>query len=643
MKKLFSLALVMMMITSLVALVGCNGLWGFDDDDDVVAPNNLVFKNKVELDTTQMPGIRAAFATTGYSGMVANAYRVSDRSRMTSSDIAVSDTGEFSVSFPFSVGTYSIEVTKPGRPNFFLAKYVNQADSGKAVADPVDVTTTAIALIASATPTLDYTKLSSTTPDIASYVADLKTFLTANASSTTAVAIPAAPVVVTGLTLNKQTLSLALGSSEKLVATIVPANATNASITWESSDTGVATVDAVGNVTAKSGGTVNVKAISAGNPNISATCVVTITVPVTGISLDKTSLTMDDGTTSTLVATIAPPTASNKNVNWTTSDATTATVSNGVVTALKPGTVTITATSAENSSFSASCVVTINAVAVTGVTLNKATSALVVGGTETLTATVAPANATVKTVTWASSNTAVATVSAAGVVTAAGAGTATITVTTTDGSKTATCVVTVTAAPVAVNAVALNKATAALTVGGKETLVATVTPADATNKNVTWTTSNPSVATVSATGEVTAIAAGDAVITVTTVDGSKTATCAVTVTVPTLNRVTLNTSVTGKAIGEVLIKIEGVSADFTTTATLVDVNGKTWTFAKDTTLTTKNGALTLIAQNIGLGDVLTAYAGFNSISFGSNLVTGAKVTVLSQNTDPATVLASGNI
>ena len=80
---------------------------------------------------------------------------------------------------------------------------------------------------------------------------------------------------------------------------------------------------------------------------------------------------------------------------------------------------------------------------VTGVTLNKASTTLTVGGSERLTATVAPSDATDKSVTWASSNTAVATVDANGTVTAVSAGTATITVTTADGAKTATCTVTV--------------------------------------------------------------------------------------------------------------------------------------------------------------------------------------------------------
>ncbi|MBO5280595.1 MAG: Ig-like domain-containing protein, partial [Clostridia bacterium] len=166
-------------------------------------------------------------------------------------------------------------------------------------------------------------------------------------------------------------------------------------------------------------------------------------------------------------------------------------------------------------------------VSVTGVTLNKSSATLTEGDTLTLTATVAPTNATNKNVTWKSSDTTVATVSN-GVVTAKKAGTATITVATADGNKTATCTVTVKAKTISVTGVTLNKTSATLTEGDTLTLTATVAPTNATNKNVTWKSSDTTVATVS-NGVVTAKKAGTATITVMTADGSKTATCTVTV------------------------------------------------------------------------------------------------------------------
>ena len=167
-------------------------------------------------------------------------------------------------------------------------------------------------------------------------------------------------------------------------------------------------------------------------------------------------------------------------------------------------------------------------VSVTGVKLNTETLELFTGNTATLTATVEPDNATNKNVTWSSNNADVATVDN-GTVTAVGAGKTTITVTTEDGTKTASCTVTVT---VPVTGVTLSQTQASLYYNRTPntlTLTATVAPDNATNKDVTWTSSDSTVATVDQNGLVTALARGTAVITATTVDGGKTATCTVTV------------------------------------------------------------------------------------------------------------------
>ena len=140
-----------------------------------------------------------------------------------------------------------------------------------------------------------------------------------------------------------------------------------------------------------------------------------------------------------------------------------------------------------------------------------------------------PSDATNKNVTWSTSDASIATVTD-GVVTAVAPGTATITVTTEDGNKTATCAVTVTAATVPVTGVTLNKTSTSLYVGDTETLTPTITPDNATNKNVTWSSDDTSVATVDASGLVTAVARGTAVITATAADGSgASASCTVTV------------------------------------------------------------------------------------------------------------------
>lgn len=170
---------------------------------------------------------------------------------------------------------------------------------------------------------------------------------------------------------------------------------------------------------------------------------------------------------------------------------------------------------------------------VTAITLNKATAELTIGGeaalaTTTLIATVAPENATDKTVTWSSDNVEIATVSAEGVVTAVKAGTATIKATANDGSEVVgSCTVTV---KQLVTSVTLDKTTAEIGIDKTVTLTATVNPTDASDKTIEWTTNDKTIATVDQTGKVTGVAAGEVTITATAKDGSgKSATCTITV------------------------------------------------------------------------------------------------------------------
>lgn len=161
----------------------------------------------------------------------------------------------------------------------------------------------------------------------------------------------------------------------------------------------------------------------------------------------------------------------------------------------------------------------------TSVTLNTTSQQLNVGETFALVATVSPDNATDKTVTWATSDAAVATVDTEGKVTAVAAGTATITATC--GSVSASCTVTVLTPIIEAANISLNTESVELAVGETRQIVATVTPEDATDKTVTWTTSDAAIATVDADGTVTGVAVGTAIVTATC--GSVSATCEVAV------------------------------------------------------------------------------------------------------------------
>ena len=238
-------------------------------------------------------------------------------------------------------------------------------------------------------------------------------------------------------------------------------------------------------------------------------------------------------------------------------------------------------------------------VAVTSVSLNKTDLILTEGGSEMLTATVKPDDATDKTVTWSTSDATVATVEN-GKVTALKAGSAVITAKA--GDKTATCKVTVNAKVIAVTSITLSKPELVLTEGESETLTATVKPDDATDKTVTWSTSDATVATVE-NGKVTALKAGSAVITAKA--GEQSATCSVTVNakVIAVTSITLSKSE--------LVLTEGESETLTATVKPDDATNKsvTWSTSDATVATVENGKVTALKAGSA---VITAKAGEQS-------------------------------
>ncbi len=254
-------------------------------------------------------------------------------------------------------------------------------------------------------------------------------------------------------------------------------------------------------------------------------------IRVSSISLSKSTLELTVGDQVSLDATISPDNATNKKISWSSSKESVATVTpEGIVEAVSAGTAFITATS-EDSGVSAKCEITVKekVINVTRIFLSKTSHSLTEGEEFTLEATVTPDNATNKNVTWTSDNEAVATVSAVGVVKAIKVGTANITATSEDSGVNAMCEITVKEKVISVTGIALSKTSHSLTEGEEFTLEATVAPDNATNKEISWTSDNEAVATVSAEGVVKAIKAGAANITATTVDQGKSASCAVTV------------------------------------------------------------------------------------------------------------------
>ena len=336
------------------------------------------------------------------------------------------------------------------------------------------------------------------------------------------------PIIATSVSLSGTDATMYTGNTLQLTATVLPSTTSNPSVSWSSSNTSVATVSSNGLVTAKSAGNAVITAITTDGSNLSASCNVTVKQLATSISLNKTSETLYMGNTLQLTATVYPNSTSDKSVSWSSDNSAVATVSSdGLVTPISTGTATITVRTEDGSNLTAQCIVTVKQYA-TSISLSETDVTICTGNTLQLAATVSPSTTSNPSVTWSSSKTSVATVSSIGLVTAKSTGTAVITAKTADGSNlSASCNVTVKQLSTSIS---LNKTSATLYLDQTVQLTATVSPSNATDKSVVWSSSDNSVATVTSTGLVTAIAPGNAVITATTVDGSNlSATCAITV------------------------------------------------------------------------------------------------------------------
>lgn len=282
----------------------------------------------------------------------------------------------------------------------------------------------------------------------------------------------------------------------------------------------------------------------------------TISCAPVDVMLYPTVMTLDMGQSQTLQWQFNPSNPQyGATVTFSSNDISIADVDfNGKITARGAGTTTITATT--NYFTTATCQVTVNPMLATSINLNQSAMNLTVGSSQKLTATVLPAGASDKSVTWTSSDESIATVDANGNVTGITTGLATITATTNDGSNlSASCAVTVSG--ITANAIRLDKTELEMSAGQSYKLTATVLPAGA-QQRVTWSSSDPSVARVVG-GTVYAQAMGECLITARTLDGTNlTADCLIMVypegEVPT------PTGLTGDMNGDGKISIADVTA-----------------------------------------------------------------------------------
>ncbi|MGN0160377.1 MAG: Ig-like domain-containing protein [Lachnospiraceae bacterium] len=339
-------------------------------------------------------------------------------------------------------------------------------------------------------------------------------------------------VPVEEVRISSDDLILNVGDERTLTAEVLPLTATNRTVEWISSKEDIVSIDSNGNLKALKAGTstITCRAIDGGSNAPLSQITVLVRTPVSSVTMNTNSITVPKGTVFWLYATIRPENADLKEVVWESSDTSLATVgADGMVTALAPGVVTITATSTDNGDADY-CVVTIEE-AVTGITLATGDSqTLFVGAQFTIVPVIEPIDAPNKNVTYVSSNESIATVDQNGVVTALMGGECDIIVTTEERQLKAICHIYV---KEYLSTITLDRTFTYINIGDHTDLIPTTTTDTATNKNIVWKTANSGIATVDETGRVTGVGYGTTVITAVAEDGGGAqATCVVQVVEP---------------------------------------------------------------------------------------------------------------
>ena len=327
-------------------------------------------------------------------------------------------------------------------------------------------------------------------------------------------------------------IQMNLNSSYFMPLTYTPSNVSNKTVYWYTSDSSIATVNE-GTIYAKREGEAIITAIS-GNRQKIAKCKVIVSkpeVPLTGIKLKEENVTVEIGKTGYIGAIYNPSDASDKVLYWSSSDESVAKVNEGVITAIGEGKAILTAT-ARAGGKTASCTVTVenpNFVHIDEIKMKTEELNLNKGENGWVGVTYSPSNASNKVLTWKSSNEEVVTVRE-GNVKAVGEGKAVLTATSEDGGKTTSCIVTVVDPKfVHIDEIKMKTEELNLNKGENGWIGVTYNPSNASNKVLTWKSSNEDVAIVRE-GNVKAVGEGTAILTATSEDGGKTASCKVIVT-----------------------------------------------------------------------------------------------------------------
>lgn len=325
---------------------------------------------------------------------------------------------------------------------------------------------------------------------------------------------------VTALEITPGKATMDVGEKLQLHTAFTPATASNTDVYWSSSDEEIATVDKDGEVTAKQGGLVVIQCQS-DDGGYNAVCIITVIEEVTEIKITPEQYKLGLGKTFQLKAEITNSTASDKDVEWYSSDESIVTVDqNGKIKGISLGYATITAMALDGSDVEATCEIRV-VTEVTGMTMNYTTITLIQGNTFQLEAAIRPADATYQTAAWKSDDSNIAMVDDDGIVTAISPGTTWITAEARDSSgKYCKCYVTV-IAPIPATGVTTMVDEVVLAPGEKKTVVAKANPTNTTD-SMMWTSSDESIVRVNpVTGEMTAISPGNASVIVMMDSGKK--------------------------------------------------------------------------------------------------------------------------
>lgn len=397
--------------------------------------------------------------------------------------------------------------------------------------------------------------------------------------------ITAKPVDVSSIVLSESNLSMRVYGTEQLYATVYPDNATDKTIVWASSNESIATVDANGVVTAKKAGTTQITATSANA--ITEKCILTVRdIEPTSITLSTTSCTLEIDETLEITTTLTPSNVTDTVLTWSSKDESVATVNNGVIKGISAGSTLIEVETGNGLTKTVS--VKVNPMLATSISLNTTNATLLTNEQQQLVATVLPEKTTNKSVTWSSSDASIVSVDVYGKITAKSVGDAVITAVTSNGIA-ATCNVKVTLNVVTVSNVSIEPASLTMHIGEMSSLEPTITPSNATNKSLVWSSSLISVASVDQYGTVTANGIGTATITATSANG-KYGSCMVEVKEIEVESVSI--SDVSLAVGESQTLSALITPNNVTNKTI------TWSVVNESvaTINTNTGKITGIAE-----------------------------------------------